>query len=105
MATAITEAEVRDWSQIVATDPATVAALTEVVAATNSLVSRRCLPFASDWPNEVHTAALIQASRLYKRRGSPEGVSSFGDFGVVSITRFDADIEAELSPYLKVTFA
>jgi hypothetical protein len=105
MATAITSDELRAWSAIVATDAATNAAIDEAVNTANSLVVRRCIDFASAWPNEVHTAALIQAARIYKRRGSPEGVASFGDFGPVVVSRFDADIEGNLSPYLKVPFA
>lgn len=105
MATAVTSAELRAWSSIVATDAATNAAIDEAVASANSLVERRCLTFIGEWPSEVHTAALIQASRIFKRRGSPEGVASLGDFGPVFVGRFDPDIEANLSPFLRVTFA
>lgn len=103
---AITSDEVRAWSSIVANDDATVAALNEAVATANGLIARRCVDFPSGvWPPEVHTAALIQAARIYKRRGSPEGVANFGDFGPVVVARLDPDIEADLSPFLKVTFA
>lgn len=102
----VTVNELREWSGISANDDATIAALDEAVASANSLIIRRCVDFpGGTWPPEIHTAALIQASRFYKRRGSPEGVASFGDFGPVSVTRFDADIEANLSPYLRVAFA
>ena len=102
----IVSQEVRDWSGITTNDPASVTALDEVVAATNAVIIRRCVDFTlTGWPDEVHTAALIQASRFYKRRGSPEGIANFGDFGMVRVTGLDADIEAILSPYLKVAFA
>lgn len=58
----------------------------------------------ADWgwdtvPDAVHQACLVQASRLLKRRDSPEGVAGFGEFGVVRVTRVDADVEALLMPY------
>jgi hypothetical protein len=102
---AISSDELRAWSSIVASDPGTDAALDEAVNTANSLIVRRCVDFVGEWPSEVHTATLIQAARIYKRRGSPEGVASFGDFGPVAVSRLDPDIEADLSPFLKVTFA
>lgn len=102
----ITADELRAWSGISAVDPATDAAINEAVNSANSLIARRIVDSLSvAWPPEVHTAALIQAARYYKRRGSPEGVANFGDFGPVVVSRLDPDIEASLSPYLKVTFA
>lgn len=105
MASEITPDELRAWSSIVATDDATNAAIDEAVNGANSIINRRIVATLVDWPPEVHTAALVQAARFYKRRGSPEGVSGFGDFGPVIISRLDPDIEANLSPYLKVPFA
>ena len=105
MATAITSDELRAWSGITAVDPATDAAINEAVNSANSLIVRRCVSFIGEWPSEVHTAALIQAARIVKRRGSPEGVANFGDFGTVFVSRLDPDIEANLSPFLKVPFA
>lgn len=103
----ITEAELRDWSQVTATDPATTAGLTEAVAAANAMIVRRCVATLPEpWPAEVHTAALIEAARTFKRRGSPEGVAGLGgDFGIVRVTSWDPTIEANLAPWLKVTFA
>jgi hypothetical protein len=96
----------REWSQITATDPATIAGLDEAVSAANAMIVRRCVELPDPWPAEVHTAALIEAARTFKRRGSPEGVSGLGgDFGVVRVTSWDPTIEANLSPYLKVAFA
>jgi hypothetical protein len=51
-------------------------------------------------PEDVTVAALIQASRLYKRRDSAEGVLGFGDFGPVRVgARVDPDVEMLLAPY------
>ena len=106
MPSGITSDELRAWSSIVASDPATNAAIDEAVNTANSLIARRIIDTLSGaWPPEIHTAALIQASRIFKRRGSPEGVANFGDFGPVIVSRLDPDIEAGVSPYLKVPFA
>jgi hypothetical protein len=105
MATEITSDELRAWSGIIASDSATDAAIDEAVNSANSLIDRRVISFPSGWPSEIHTAALIQAARIFKRRGSPEGVANFGDFGPVIVSRLDPDIEADLSPFLKVPFA
>jgi hypothetical protein len=100
----ITTAELREWSHITATDSETTAMLDECVAATNALIARRCVALTV-WPSEVHTAALMQAARLYKRRGSPEGISGIADIGPIRIGAFDSDVEYQLSPYLKIVFA
>jgi hypothetical protein len=50
-------------------------------------------------PVEIEQATLILAARYYKRAQSPEGVAGFGDFGVVRVSRTDADVEALIGPY------
>ena len=52
-------------------------------------------------PEAVHQACLMQASRLIKRRSSPEGITGFGsEFGHIRISqRGDPDVEALLAPY------
>jgi hypothetical protein len=103
----ITAEELRSWSAVTATDPATVDAIDEAVASANAMIERRCISALPDpWPDEVHTAALIEAARTLKRRGSPEGVAGFGgDFGLVRVSGIDPTIEANLSPWLKVPFS
>jgi hypothetical protein len=102
----ITTDDLRDWSQITATDPATSAALDDAVASANAMIIRRCVPLPDPWPDEVTIAALIEGARTFKRRGSPEGVAGLGgDFGLVRVSAFDPTIEANLSAWLRVTFA
>ena len=48
--------------------------------------------------DNLREATLMLTSRLLRRRLSPEGVSSFGDFGAVRVTRVDPDIERLLTP-------
>lgn len=51
-------------------------------------------------PDAVQQACLIQASRVLKRRHSPEGVAGFGEFGLIRVTnRPDPDVMAMLDPY------
>lgn len=56
-------------------------------------------------PDQVAQACLIQASRLYKRRLSPEGLIGSPDFGFGRISRVDPDVEALLRPYVIPGFA
>lgn len=57
-------------------------------------------------PAPVHEACLLQASRLLKRRHSPEGITGFGnEFGHIRIsTRDDPDVVAMLRPYMLRVF-
>lgn len=45
-------------------------------------------------PAEVAQATLIQATRLYRRKDSPEGVMGSAEWGAVRITRVDPDVQA-----------
>lgn len=47
-------------------------------------------------PEVVAEATLLQASRLRKRRTSPEGVAGTAEWGPVRVTRVDPDVEALL---------
>lgn len=51
-------------------------------------------------PDAISQAALILATRLFRRKGSPEGVAGFGDMGVVRLTRTDPDVAALLQPFM-----
>lgn len=52
-------------------------------------------------PADVVMATLLMASRLFKRKDSPEGVSGFGEFGAVRVPTNDPDIERLLAPYTR----
>jgi hypothetical protein len=49
-------------------------------------------------PANLRLATMMQTSRWFRRRLSPEGVAGFGDFGAVRVTRLDPDIEALITP-------
>lgn len=70
----------------------------QVVAAVNSMV--RDLPVATPpsstswdaWPERVELGAVMLAARLFRRRDTPSGVQTFGDYGPVYVQRNDPDI-------------
>lgn len=66
-------------------------------AAANELIIESCVDLGTTWPTPVTDAALLQASRLVKRRASPEGVAGMGDFGPVRVSVLDPDIENGIS--------
>jgi len=66
-----------------------------------SWVYDRVLPGYVSKP-EVQQAVLLLASRLYKRRSSPEGVAGWEDLGAVRILGRDPDIERLLEQYLDI---
>jgi hypothetical protein len=45
-------------------------------------------------PDTVVQATLIQASRLYRRKDSPEGVLGSAEWGTVRLGRVDPDVYA-----------
>ena len=45
---------------------------------------------------EIYSGAVMYAARQLRRRASPGGVESFGDVGVMFVTKYDADIERAL---------
>ncbi|WP_411132706.1 phage gp6-like head-tail connector protein [Streptomyces sp. 030-HV] len=51
-------------------------------------------------PDDVSEACLIQASRLFKRKDSPEGVMGSSEWGVVRLSRRDPDVWNLLEPYV-----
>lgn len=54
-----------------------------------------------DWAPRAEQAALLQAARLYGRRGSIQGVAAFADVGVTLMPRLDPDLRSllELGEY------
>jgi hypothetical protein len=75
-----------------------------------SLQNRATVQVTAAWgwatyPDPVVEAALIQASRIFRRKNSPEGVlGGFDQFGAVRVsTRIDPDVAALLSPYQRAS--
>lgn len=51
-------------------------------------------------PEDIHEAALILASRLFKRRVSPEGIIGSAEWGVRNLSRRDPDVWNLIEPYI-----
>jgi hypothetical protein len=51
-------------------------------------------------PDAITTATLIQASRLYKRKDSPEGVLGSAEWGAVRLSRRDPDVWNLIEPFV-----
>lgn len=68
------------------------------VDAANGLVAtlRPDMAGVDPWPAEIEDGALIQAARLYGRRGSVQGIAAFQDIGVITLGRLDPDFRLAL---------
>jgi hypothetical protein len=53
------------------------------------------------WPARADQAALVEAARLYGRRGSVQGIAAFADVGVSMLPRLDPEVRSllELGEY------
>lgn len=51
-------------------------------------------------PDDIVEAAMILASRLYKRKDSPEGIIGSAEWGVRNLSRRDPDVWALIEPYI-----
>ena len=56
-------------------------------------------------PGEIKEATLLQASRLYARRKSPQGVVGTAEWGEIRLSRADSDVTDLLDPFTKPGFA
>ena len=61
----------------------------------------------ADWPPRSDQAALVDAARLYGRRGRCRAVATFADVGVSLLPRLDPDVGRllELGEYQKSVIA
>jgi hypothetical protein len=67
-------------------------------------VAERVKPGLFD-DDETQEAIVLLASRLYKRRNSPEGVAGWNDLGVIRIISTDPDIARLLERKLDLSKA
>lgn len=56
-------------------------------------------------PAGVAQAATLLASRLYRRKDSPQGILASPDWGGLHVSRVDPDVEALIAPYTRAGFA
>ena len=62
---------------------------------------------APAWAPRAEQAALVEAARLYGRRGSVQGIAAFADVGVSMIPRLDPEVRSllELGEYQRNVIA
>jgi hypothetical protein len=77
--------------------------LERALTAATSWVRERVMADRFD-DDETQEAIVLLANRLYKRRQSPEGVSGWGELGVIRILARDPDIEALLEHKLDYSY-
>jgi hypothetical protein len=51
-------------------------------------------------PDEIAQATALMATRLYRRKDSPQGVLGSSDWGLMRVSRVDPDVEALIAPYI-----
>ncbi|MEU6491090.1 hypothetical protein ABZ890_11935 [Streptomyces sp. NPDC046984] len=56
-------------------------------------------------PDEVREATALLASRLFKRKDSPEGVLGSAEWGVVRVSRTDPDVYGLIQSFILPNFA
>ncbi len=72
---------------------------------TNRTIREGLIEITGTWgwpaiPAAVKEACLLQSSRVYKRRYSPEGIAGYSEFGIVRVSgKLDVDVAELLGPY------
>ncbi|AIJ26364.1 phage gp6-like head-tail connector protein [Amycolatopsis methanolica] len=56
-------------------------------------------------PDEVVSAALLQAARLFRRKDSPEGVMGSAEWGLIRLSRVDPDVQALIQHLILIGIA
>jgi hypothetical protein len=56
-------------------------------------------------PDQISVASALLSARLYRRKDSPQGVLGSSEWGMVRVTRVDADVEALIAPFVLPGFA
>ncbi|MFJ8081968.1 phage gp6-like head-tail connector protein [Streptomyces sp. NPDC096205] len=80
-----------------------VTGLLRVLGTWGTATSRLRVTARFGWPavpDDIHEAALLQASRLFKRKDSPEGIIGSAEWGVRNLSRRDPDVWALIEPYI-----
>lgn len=106
MASTLTVSDLTNWlsastnsNVVLATSPDTntTALLQNCLDSAIAQIEAYCnLPVT--YPVEIEQAILMQATRLWNRRKTADGLS-MGEFGAVRVGSYDPDIEALLAPF------
>ncbi|MBN0043118.1 phage gp6-like head-tail connector protein [Streptomyces actuosus] len=84
-------------------DERPITGLLRVLGTWGSATTRLRITAQFGWPSvpdDIAEATLIQATRLYKRKDSPEGIIGSAEWGVRNLSRRDPDVWALIEPYI-----
>lgn len=96
---AVTPADVAVWGRFKAPAGDELALLQRVIDASAEVLERDYVITIPPTATE-ELAVIMQSARYWKRRDTPEGRSAFGGDIAVTITSFDPDIDAMLTPQI-----
>jgi hypothetical protein len=80
-----------------------ITGLRRVLGSWGTATSRLRVTARFGWPavpDDINQAALLQATRLFKRKDSPEGIIGSAEWGVRNLSRRDPDVWALIEPYI-----
>lgn len=112
-ATALAPADYYKWPLQSRPDAGIYSSLRIAPTSSKSFWAGRQVKVVGDWgyvvsggaPASVQAACLLQAARLYTRRGSPLGIIQNTDIGTFrSLTKADDDVTSLLAPYRRDTW-
>ena len=99
----VTAADVARWADLeLSEDDETV--MTAVITAVTSAVAHS-FDVPETEPADVTQAITMQSARLYKRRGTPNGLEGVTGEFVARVSRFDPDVASLLAPFERWSMA
>lgn len=99
---AVDAAAVAGWGKFDTPTGADLTLMNRVIAATIAHVNEHYI-VATPLTDAQELAVILQASRFWKRRDTPEGLAGLGDGTIVRVTGLDKDVDLMLSK--KIAFA
>lgn len=92
----VTAASVSQWGGFSTPTGDDLVQLQAVIDAVDEHIERYYVT-SDGYEATVTLAVLMQASRLWKRRQSIDGVAAIGDFGPIRVSRLDPDVSELLT--------
>lgn len=92
----VTAADVAQWGKFDTPTGAELAVLERVIAAVTEHITDN-YRVNDPLTDSQEVCVLLQASRLWGRRDTREGIAAFGDIAAVRITALDADVAMMLT--------
>lgn len=93
----VTAANVATWSKLTLPTGGELALLELVIAAVTEHVETH-YTVSDPLTDSQELAIVLQCSRLWRRRDTPEGVIAFDELGAVRISKLDPDVDMLLRP-------